>query len=451
VNQDALETWTRVRGELHRAVDDGAFELWLAPLRVRELDGSRLVVEAPDAKRRWVADRFSRVLQSCAATVLGPEATVDIVAESDEPPATAGDAGLDEHGRPDLNPKLTFDQFVIGDANRLAHAAALAVAELPGTAYNPLFIYGPPGVGKTHLLHSIANYLVAYGPGMRVRYTTAERFTNDFIDAVRARDVERFKGAYRSNDVLLIDDVQFLESKVKTEEEFFHTFNALYDAGAQIVLASDRPPRDLQALEDRLRERFESGLVTDIRAPDPAMRVAVLRKRAQHDGIALRSPDVLDTIAARITDNVRVLEGALIRVVAYASLTRRELTRELADEVLDGLYPNSHRPGGHASAAPALTIERIQDAVCERFGITREELLSTSRTARLAWPRQVAMYLAREQTQASLPAIGAAFGGRNHTTVMHAVRRTEQRIASEPEAYEAVHSLTRLLRADSLG
>ena len=450
---DAFDTWTRVREDLRRAVDEGAFELWLAPLEPRLVEGARLVLAAPDAKRRWVADRFARVLQRSAEAVLGPEATVEVVGASDDPPPAPGAGpGLDPRGRPELNPKLTFDQFVIGDANRLAHAAALAVAELPGTAYNPLFVYGPPGVGKTHLLQSIANYLEAYGPGLRVRYTTAERFTNEFVDALRTRDVERFKGAYRANDVLLIDDVQFLESKAKTEEEFFHTFNALYDAGAQIVLTSDRLPRDLASLADRLRERFEAGLVTDIRAPDRAMRLGILRKRAQHDGIVLPTPDVLEAIAGRITDNVRLLEGALIRVVAYASLTRRELSAELADEVLAGLYPNAPRAGDGVGPLPrALTIERIQAAVCERFGITRDELLSTSRAARLAWPRQVAMYLAREQTEASLPAIGAAFGGRNHTTVMHAVRRTEQRIADDREAYEAVRALTALVRADTSG
>ena len=453
---DAFDTWARVREELRAAVDEGAFELWLAPLEPRLVDGPRLVLAAPDAKRRWVADRFGRILARCAESVLGPEASVEIVGASDAPVEAAPEhPGLDPLGRPEFNPKLTFDQFVIGDANRLAHAAALAVAELPGTAYNPLFVYGPPGVGKTHLLQSIANYLTAYGPGLRVRYTTAERFTNEFVDAVRTRDVDRFKGSYRHNDVLLIDDVQFLESKAKTEEEFFHTFNALYDAGAQIVLTSDRLPRDLNALADRLRERFESGLVTDIRSPDRAMRLAILRKRAQHDGLVL-APDVLEAIAARITDNVRLLEGALIRVVAYGSLTRRELSAGLADEVLAGLYPSAPRAGERGAAGGdrvprVVTIERIQHAVCDRFGITHDELLSTSRAARLAWPRQVAMYLAREQTEASLPAIGAAFGGRNHTTVLHAVRRTEQRIAGDHEAFDAVHALTRLLRADSSG
>ncbi len=454
---EAADTWSRVQAELQRAVEPASYDLWLAPLRLRAVDGTRLVVEAPDDRRRWIAGRFARVLRSAATTVLGPDATVAVVGSSSpdtgaaspsptSPRAAApAEPGLDDLDRPELNPKLTFDQFVIGDGNRLAHAAALAVAELPGTAYNPLFVYGPPGVGKTHLLQSIANYLVAYEPAMRVRYTTAERFTNEFLQAIQTRDVERFKGRWRTNDVLLIDDVQFLESKAKTEEEFFHTFNALYDAGAQVVLTSDSPPRDLQALEDRLRERFESGLVTDITAPCHATRVAILRKRAHHDGIEMPDDAVLDAIAGRLLDNVRALEGALIRVVAYASLTRRTLTADLADEVLANLYPSTPRPGTRAQAP---TIERIQEAVCDHFGLRRDELLSGSRAARVAWPRQVAMYLSREHTQASLPAIGAAFGGRNHTTVMHAVKRAEQRMAAEGDAYEAIQAVTARLRAD---
>ena len=438
----AADTWSRVQGELRRAVDPAAYSAYLEPLSLRGIDGDVLVLEAPDDQRRWIADRFARVLQTCAAAVMGPDATVDVRAASSGPPGERPAAGGEELG---LNPKLTFDQFVIGDGNRLAHAAALAVAELPGTAYNPLFIYGPPGVGKTHLLQSIANYLVAYEPAMRVRYTTAERFTNEFLAAIQTRDVERFKGTWRGNDVLLIDDVQFLERKAKTEEEFFHTFNALYDAGAQVVLTSDSPPRDLAALEDRLRERFEAGLVTDISAPSHAVRVAILRKRAQYDDLAMPDDAVLDVIAGRMLDNVRALEGALIRVVAYASLTRRPVTTDLAEQVLAGLYPSAPQPGTRA-AAP--TIERIQQAVCEHYGLTREELLSTSRAARIAWPRQLAMYLAREHTQASLPAIGAAFGGRNHTTVMHAVRRAEQRMTAEADVYDDVQSVTTRLRAD---
>jgi chromosomal replication initiator protein len=302
-------------------------------------------------------------------------------------------------------------------------------------------------VGKTHLLHSIGNYVQLYGGGMRVRYTTIERFTNEFIAALQDKSIDAFKGRYRQNDLLLIDDVQFLASKAKTEEEFFHTFNALYETGSQMVLTCDRLPRDLGALEDRLRERFEAGLLTDILPPDEATRVTVLRKRVQHDGVEIADDAVLELLADRIPTNIRQLEGALIRVVAFASLTGRPLSTELAEEVLAGLYPETRgsRRGGIGSAAP-ITVERIQDIVCDTFGVSRDELLSSSRAARLAWPRQVAMYLARENTDATLPSIGRSFGGRNHTTVMHACRRTADRIAGDPEAYEAVRSLTTRLR-----
>jgi chromosomal replication initiator protein len=404
------------------------------------------VLAADPAVRAWIDSRFGRHLGDAAANVLGDGAEVELVADGHGPaPAHERTSMSGAWTAPEedaLSPKLTFDQFVIGDCNRFAHAAALAVAELPGQAYNPLFIYGPPGVGKTHLLHSIGNYVRRFGEGLTVRATTTEQFTSDFVTAVRTGGLDAFKGRFRRADVLLIDDVQFLESKVKTEEEFFHTFNALHEAGSQLVLTSDRLPRDLDALEDRLRERFEAGLVADIGAPDRAVRLAVLRKRVQHDGVDLAEPEALDVIADRVTDNVRALEGALIRVVAFHSLTGRRLDAALAAEVLDGLYP---APLARISQPPP-TIEPIQQLTCEAFGLTLAELVSHERTARLAWPRQVAMYLCREHTDQSLPAIGKRFGGRNHTTVMHACRRTSARLASDHDAFEAVRSLSARLR-----
>jgi chromosomal replication initiator protein len=336
------------------------------------------------------------------------------------------------------NPKLTFDQFVIGDCNRLAHAAALTVAEMPAQAYNPLFICGPPGVGKTHLLSAIANLLLTHNPGLTVRLTNGEAFTNAFLAALASGHTDHFKARFRDVDVMLLDDVQFLERKTRTEEEFFHTFNALYDGGRQVVLTSDRPPLDLQGLEDRLRERFQAGLVADMRPPDPTTRLAILRKRAQHDGIDAPDERALELIAERIDSNVRALEGALIRVVAFSSLTGRALTPELTEEVLNGLYPR-------AGKASTRTVREIQDAACAQFGISTTELLSSARTPRLAWPRQLAMYLAREVTGESLPAIGRQFGGRDHTTVLHACRRASQRIREDERAAEAVEKLCRSL------
>ena len=310
---------------------------------------------------------------------------------------------------------------------------------MPGLAYNPLFICGPPGLGKTHLLNSIGNYVTAYGGGTTVRYTTAEAFTNHFLGALHGKDIDRFKAAYRGVDVLLVDDVQFLQAKARTEEEFFHTFNALHEGGAQIVLTSDRLPRDLGELEARLRERFEAGLVTDVRAPDPATRLTILRKRVQQDRIADIDPAALQLIAERVTDNVRALEGALVRVVAFGSLTGRAVTAELADEVLAGLYPELRR------RRRPTTVSEIQERTAEAFGVSVEALVSASRAGNLAWPRQVAMYLSRELTDQTLPAIGRAFGGRNHTTVLHAYKRTAERIAGDPDAFDVVRRLTELL------
>ena len=391
-----------------------------------------LRVSAEPATHRWVIDRFGRVVQACAAAALGPNVEVDIVSAA--APLDVGDAAPAAAFRDlPLHPKYTFDQFVIGDGNRLAHAAALAVAELPAQAYNPLFIYGPPGVGKTHLLHAVAHYLRATSPSVTVRCTTVEHFTSDFVNALQRGGIDGFKSFYRHADVLLVDDVQFLESKARTEEEFFHTFNALYQTGSQLVLSSDRLPRDMRTLEARLCERFQAGLVTDVRAPDFTTRLTILRKRAQHDGIHLEDPATLDAIAERVPDNVRALEGALIRVVAYHSLTERPLTAGLAAEVLDRLYPRP--PGRHHS------VRDVQLACCEAFDISLDDLLSRNRATRVTWPRQVAMYLAREMTDTTLPSLGRQFGGRDHTTVLHAHQRVAHRIAVDDAARTTVQSV----------
>lgn len=449
--------WERIRADLRDAVGPSLFDIWLAPVRAVALDGDDLLLEAPDELRAWIADRFGRVLQASTAAVLGPEVTVHLGGAPETEGRLSPGASRPRRAAPEpeagssvpsaggLNPKYTFDQFVIGSTNRFAHAAALAVAENPGTAYNPLVICGPPGVGKTHLLHAIGTYLEHYGSGVRVRVTTAEAFANDFITAVRTKGMGAFKTRYRDIDVLLVDDVQFLMAKARTEEEFFHTFNAVRDAGAQVVVTSDRAPRDLAGLEDRLRDRFEAGLVAPITAPDHATRVIALRKRAALDGLEL-DPAVLDLVADRVTLNLRSLEGALIRIVAFASLTGRDITPELAAEVLADLAPPApDRDPGTAAGRP--TIEDVQHLTCQTFGLTRDELLSASREARLAWPRQLAMYLAREHTDASLPTIGERFGGRGHTTVLHACRRAATRIAADPEASHVVNDLSMRLSA----
>jgi chromosomal replication initiator protein len=432
--------WRPIRARLQHAVSESTWHQWLEPLSARRLEGDTLVIEAPDEIRPWVAERFCRLLQACTSSVVGREIRIELAPPgAGEPsPPPGAPAAERECG---FMPRHTFDQFVIGDSNRLAHAAALAVAEMPGLAYNPLFICGSPGLGKTHLLHSIANYVTEYGTGATVRYTTAEAFTNHFVGAVQGHHVEAFKAAYRGVDVLLVDDVQFLQSKAKTEQEFFHTFNALHQAGAQIVLTSDRLPRDLGEMESRLRERFAAGLVTDVRAPDLGTRLTILRKRVQQDGLGDVDAAALELIAERVTDNVRALEGALIRVVAFGSLTGRAVTPELTAEVLSGLYPEFRRRQG------SMTVAEIQQSTADAFGITVEVLVSSSRAGAVAWPRQVAMYLARELTDQTLPAIGRAFGGRNHTTVLHAYKRTAERIAADRDAFDVVQRLTASLRS----
>jgi chromosomal replication initiator protein len=419
-------------------VSETTWHIWLERITLRELAGTTLVLEAPDDLRSWVQTRFARLLGTLAETVIGPGARVDIVGpEEHVSPERPRPEAQRATAAQELNPRLTFDQFVIGDCNRLAHAAALAVAEMPGLAYNPLFICGPPGLGKTHLLHSIANYIDEHGGGLTVRYTTVEAFTDHFVGAIQGGGLEAFKAAYRGVDVLLVDDVQFLQAKAKTEQEFFHTFNALHQAGSQLVLTSDRPPRDLDALEDRLRERFEAGLVCDVRPPERATRLTILRKRVAQDDVGEVEPAALEAIADRVDSNIRALEGALIRVVAFGSLTGRPVTAALAAEVLAGLYPELR--------TRTRSVREIQEQTCEAFGISMDDLLSSSRAQPVAFARQVAMYLARELTDATLPAIGRAFGNRNHTTVMHACKRTAERMAADREAYEAVHRLTREL------
>jgi chromosomal replication initiator protein len=456
VNHELEHIWSRVQAQLALVVDEPTYRIWLEPLLPVELLEGTLVIAAPQHACRWTRERFGSVIGASVELALGAAIKTELISAGER----ARNAGANapstttsskrtrstkqpahtphavERADPLRNPRLTFDQFVIGDSNRLAHAAALTVAEMPSHAYNPLFICGPPGVGKTHLLSSIANLLLTHNPELTVRCTTGESFTNEFLGALTQGHTDLFKLRFRDVDVLLVDDVQFLERKARTEEEFFHTFNALHDSGRQLVLTSDRPPRDLQDLEDRLRERFEAGLVADVQPPDLSTRLAILRKRVQHDDIPLADERVLEEIAERVRSNVRALEGALIRTVAFSSLTGRALTLEVALEVLDGLYPQAS-----LDSRTGRTVADIKAATCQLFGLTHDELVSPSRSNRVSMPRQLAMYLARELTDESLPAIGRHFGGRDHTTVMHACRRTSARIEADATTRTAVEKL----------
>ena len=323
---------------------------------------------------------------------------------------------------------------MIGSSNRFAHAAALAVAEAPAQAYNPLFIYGGTGLGKTHLLQAIAQYVSEHQGELSVRYVTSETFMNDFINALRDKRIEGFKQRYRAYDLLLIDDIQFFEHKERIQEEFFHTFNSIYEAGGQIVISSDRPPKEISTLEERLRSRFEWGLITDIQPPDLETRIAILRKKVKTDNIHIPDPKVLEFIAGRISSNIRELEGALTRVVAFSSLTGRPMTEDLAQDVLKDVFPQGE--------VRQVTIERIQELVSERFSLSLEELCGDRRSQNIVYPRQVAMYLSRELTDSSLPKIGRQFGGRDHTTVIHATSKIARMIREDRSVYNLVQELT---------
>jgi chromosomal replication initiator protein len=353
----------------------------------------------------------------------------------DEPVVTGG-----EEAATRLNPKYTFDTFVIGASNRFAHAAAVAVAEAPAKAYNPLFVYGESGLGKTHLLHAIGHYARNLYPNVRVRYVNSEEFTNDFINSIRDDKASNFQRRYRDVDVLLIDDIQFLQGKVQTQEEFFHTFNTLHNANKQVVITSDLPPKLLSGFEERMRSRFEWGLLTDVQPPDLETRIAILRKKAIQERMS--APDeVLEFIASRISTNIRELEGALIRVTAFASLNRQSVDMSLAEIVLKDLIPNEQ--------GSQITSATIMAQTAAYFGLTIEDLCGTSRSRVLVTARQIAMYLCRELTDLSLPKIGQQFGGRDHTTVMHADRKIRELMSERRAIYNQVTELTNRIKQQS--
>ena len=436
--EELTPAWHEIRAELRRVVGESAYELWLSSVEVKDWDGAFLLLQAPPSKQAWIAKRFGRIVESCVRGVIGGAVRVAFDTQTSARRSGARPLIPESKRAVTLNPRFSFDQFVIGEGNRLAHAAALAVAELPGQAYNPLFLHATPGLGKTHLLHAIGNYIIAFGNRAAVRFTTAEAFTNHFISALSTRSLDAFKHEYRDADVLLIDDIQFLASKAKTSEEFFHTFNVLYETGRQLVLTCDRLPHQLGDVEERLRARFESGLVADIQPPDFQTRLTILRKRAALDHVPLSDPRVLDLVAKRISDNVRALEGALIRIVAHHSLTGQPIDLALAETVLVGVQPPSRgRPLG---------VPDVQDLVGSYFGLSREQLLAPTRVMRVSWPRQLAIFLCRKFTGASLHEIGHQFGGRNHATVINAVKRVEEKLRVDPEALHAVESLSTQLR-----
>jgi chromosomal replication initiator protein len=447
IELSAETLWSEISARLREALNDGTYGKWFGDVDSFEIEGEMLVLTVPDElSRDWIHRHFRGLLNAAVRDITGESRPLELrVAGDDEPEAEDG-ARPDSvipmvqrlPGRPEsggFKAKYTFDSFVIGSSNRFAHAAALAVAEAPAQAYNPLFIYGSTGLGKTHLLHAVAQYVSEHSSSLSVRYVTSEAFVNDFINSLRDKSrIEGFKQRYRTYDVLLIDDVQFFEGKERFQEEFFHTFNSLYEAGSQIVLSSDRPPRDIATLEERLRSRFEWGLITDIQPPDLETRIAILRRKVKVDGINVHDEQVLTFIASRVSTNIRELEGALTRVVAFSSLTGRPMTVELAQDVLRDVFPQGE--------AAQVSIKRIQDLVAERFSLTLEELCGDRRSQNIVYPRQVAMYLSRELTDSSLPKIGKEFGGRDHTTVIHATSKISRLIREDRSVYNLVQELT---------
>jgi chromosomal replication initiator protein len=430
--------WDNVSTRLQGALNEQTYRTWFSEVTGGAV-GDTVVLAVPnDFTREWIEGHFVELIRAAIKDATGAEPRLRLTVREPKSAAPSSPPVLPPPlPRPDpggINPKYTFDSFVIGSSNRFAHAAALAVAEAPAQAYNPLFIYGHTGLGKTHLLHAVANYIALHSGNLTIRYVTSETFVNDFINSVSNKRMEGFKGRYRGYDVLLVDDVQFFEGKERIQEEFFHTFNSIHEAGGQIIMSSDRSPRDIATLEERLRSRFEWGLITDIQPPDLETREAILRRKVRSDGIDVGDPEVLTFVASRVSTNIRELEGALTRVIAFSSLTGRRMDVELAQDVLRDVFPQGE--------APAVSIERIQELVCERFSVSLEELTGDRRSQNIVYPRQVAMYLSRELTDSSLPKIGKEFGGRDHTTVIHATSKIARLIREDRSVYNLVQELT---------
>lgn len=446
--ENIADLWNNALANIEKKISKPSFDTWLKSTKAHSLQGDTLVVKAPNEfARDWLEERYSQLISGILYDITGEELGVKFIIpqnqreEEVDLPLPPKKKKLEEE-QPELpltmlNPKYTFDTFVIGSGNRFAHAASLAVAEAPAKAYNPLFIYGGVGLGKTHLMHAIGHYVLDHNPSAKVVYLSSEKFTNEFINSIRDNKAGDFRDKYRNVDVLLIDDIQFLAGKEQTQEEFFHTFNTLHEESKQIIISSDRPPKEIPTLEDRLRSRFEWGLITDITPPDLETRIAILRKKAKAEGLDIPN-EVMLYIANQIDSNIRELEGALIRVVAYSSLINKDINADLAAEALKDIIPSS-KP-------KVITIHEIQRVVGEHFNVKLEDFKAKKRTKSVAFPRQIAMYLSRELTDFSLPKIGEEFGGRDHTTVIHAHEKISKMLQSDSQFEKQLKEINELLK-----
>ena len=445
--KNITDLWNNALSNIETKISKPSFDTWLKATKAHSLQGDLLVITAPNEfARDWLEERYSQLIAGILYEITGEELMVKFIIpqnqkeeEFDQQISAKNKKSKEEEvvEQTILNSKYTFDTFVIGSGNRFAHAASLAVAEAPAKAYNPLFIYGGVGLGKTHLMHAIGHYVLDHNPSAKVVYLSSEKFTNEFINSIRDNKGAEFLDKYRNVDVLLIDDIQFLAGKESTQEEFFHTFNTLHEESKQIIISSDRPPKEIPTLEDRLRSRFEWGLITDITPPDLETRIAILRKKAKADGLDIPN-EVMLYIANQIDSNIRELEGALIRVVAYSSLINKDINADLAAEALKDIVPSS-KPR-------VITIHDIQKIVGDHFNIKLEDFKAKKRTKSIAFPRQVAMYLSRELTDFSLPKIGEEFGGRDHTTVIHAHEKISKLLVTDSVLQKQLKEINELLK-----
>ncbi len=444
--ENIQEIWIAALEKIEEKISKPSFDTWLKNTKAEALDKNTLIVSAPNEfARDWLENQYTRLISEILTEITGSDIEAKFIipntgTETDAN-ATAKENKTNahnEHPKSMLNAKYTFDTFVIGAGNRFAHAASLAVAEAPAKAYNPLFIYGGVGLGKTHLMHAIGHYVQDHNPDARVVYLSSEKFTNEFINAIMDNKTVNFRNKYRNVDILLIDDIQFIAGKESTQEEFFHTFNALHDDNKQIIISSDRPPKEIPTLEDRLRSRFEWGLITDITPPDLETRIAILTKKAKAEGLDIPN-EVMLYIANQIDTNIRELEGALIRIVAYSSLVNQDIDASLAADALKDIIP-SNKP-------KVITIASIQETVGERYNVRLEDFIAKKRTKSIAFPRQIAMYLSREMTDASLPKIGEEFGGRDHTTVIHAHEKISKLMENDTQLAKEIEEIKEQIKS----